>query len=427
MDMVSQVKFKVNEVFHEKNIERIAREVGFIKRARKIKPKQLLEKIISLNLQSPGSSLEDLALAMYKENIFISKQALHKKFNQNTVCFFQKILGELLQNALSEHQQHIAAFPFIKRIQVADSSEIKFNKILSNQFPQVRNQGAAIKLQAIIDAINNQVLSLDVRPSKEPDQSYKDYFLHIQAGDLMIADLGYFCLDSFYKIQLKNGFFLSRYYKQTHVYDEKTGEKIDLRAKLKKAKTNKIKLSISLGADKLPCRLVALRLPKKAYQKRLKHLEDKRRRDPDLQRSDDIFNRWTIFVTNLPKSVGPDSLRRLYSIRWQIELLFKIMKTSLHLRKIDSTNQYRTLVSVYTSLITMTLLSFIVTTIVDKEISLYKASKIFAQNITTFFLLLSRKICSIAWFKKILCKFALKESREKRLSTKHSLEILCYA
>lgn len=423
MDMVAQVMEKVNKVFDEQHLNELARETGFIIRKRKIDPKVFLEKIIFLRLEFPNSSLEDLVYEFNKSDTTISKQALHKKFNQAAVEFVKKVLDKLLQHAIGEQSIYLGAIPFVKNVQVIDSSEIRLNKALKDLFPQTRNQGAAIKLQALMNVVSNEILSLDVRPSKEPDQSYKEHIFHVQAGDLLMADLGYFCVDSFNAIQMKEGFFLSRYFKQTNLYDLNTDQQIDLRAMLNQMQNEKMELQIALGVSKFPCRLVAIKLTEEAYQQRLKNLEEKRRKDPRSKANQyDSLNQWTIFVTNLPLSVDADILLRLYSLRWQIELLFKMMKTFLNLRSADSVNQHRASISLYVSLIAMTLLSLVATTIVDKEISLYKASKVFIKNIRIFFNFINSKTCAISWFKTVLCKFALKESRPKRPSTKHSLE-----
>lgn len=425
MDILAQVMEKVNNLFDEKYLEGLAYETGFIKRKRKIDPKKFLEKVIFLRLESPNSSLEDLVYEFYKSATVISKQALSKKFNQSAVRFVEKILDQLLQQAMSEQTLYLEALSFVKNVYVVDSSEIRFNKALKDLFPQVRHQGAAVKLQATMEVLSNQIRSLEVCPSKEPDQGYKDHLVYVQAGDLLIGDLGYFCVDSFRDIQAKEGFFLSRYFKKAKLYDLDTGKGVNLRAILSSTQEEKIMLSLAIGASKLPCRLVAIKLPKAAYQQRLKNLVEKGRRDPrsKVAQGDDILNSWTIFVTNLPLSVKMDIFLPLYSLRWQIELLFKLMKTFLNLRNVDSGNQYRAGVSVYISLICMTLLSFIASTIVDKEISLYKASKVFIRNIRKIFHFISDKRETLSWFRDLLCKFALKDSRRKRPSTKCSLEV----
>jgi len=99
------------------------------------------------------------------------------------------------------------------------------------------------------------------------------------------------------------------------------------------------------------------------------------------------------------------------------------MKTFLNLRKVDDVNPDRASISVYISLIAMTLLSYVTMTILDNEISLYKASKTFSKCIRKFFDLMNeKKKCAITWLRNQIKKFALKESRLNRPSTMLSLE-----
>ena len=109
----------------------------------------------------------------------MGEQALHKKFNSSAVNFVHKVLEKLLDRTFNE-QSFLTSIPFVNEVQVIDSCEIKLNKKLNDIFPQTRNQGAALKVQSLINLVNNQVISLDVRPSKEPDQAYKDHLAYVQ-------------------------------------------------------------------------------------------------------------------------------------------------------------------------------------------------------------------------------------------------------
>jgi hypothetical protein len=424
MDIVTQVMQKVNDVFDETHLTQLAYETGFIKRKRKVEAKQFLENMLLLKLESPASSLEDLVYEFSKNNgRIISKQALHKKFNESALAFVKMVLNQLMEHTFRTSNTGLSAIPFVKQVQVIDSSEIRLHPTLKSLFPQVRNQGAAVKLQSLIGAVNHHIVSLEICPSKEPDQGYKKHIGHIQADDLLIGDLGYFCVDTFREVESQGGFFLSRYFKKTSLYDRKTQEPIDLRKHLSLSKGEKITLEVGLGITRLPCRLVALKLPEDAYQKRLKNLAEKRRKDPRTKKNDDdILNRWTILVTNLPLTIDAETLLRLYSLRWQVELFYKMAKTFLQLREIKDTHQQRALFTLHILLIALMLLSFVTITIVDKEISLYKSSKIFVKNIRIFMELVNnKKACAVSWLKELISRFALKESRAARPSTQLSL------
>ena len=315
------------------------------------------------------------------------------------------------------------AISFIRSVRVIDSTEVALSKKLKDEYPGIRNRSSTAKLQVLIDVMSTQILSFSTHKSTETDQGYRGHIEHIGNGDLLISDLGYFCIDTFKKIAIQGGYYLSRLFKKAKIYDINTNKEINLRSKLSKTTKTKIDMNIKLGKIKLPCRLVAIKLDEESYQKRLKNLAEKRRKDPRMKENvNDVLNGWTIFITNLPISVIPQRLLLLYSSRWQIELLFKAIKTFFCLRKIEKTNKASVNILLYVSMIALTLLTLCILTIKNKEISLYKACRIFAKNINEFIESLNDKSkCSISWMAGLLEEFALKETRTNRRSTKKLL------
>lgn len=202
-----------------------------------------------------------------------------------------------------------------------------------------------------------------------------------------------------------------------------TNKEIHLRRLLSHTIEAQIDFKIALGASRFPCRIVALRLPEEAYQKRLKVLAEKKRKDPRTKINlADELHRWTILVTNLPVQTTPLILLQIYSIRWQIELFFKMMKNFMNLREILSSNPHRANISLYASMIAIVLLSLIVMATKAEEVSLYKAGKIFAKHIREFIGHLNSKTkCAVYWMTTLFAHSALKESRPNRPSTRKSL------
>ena len=358
MDILKEITNKINEILQDEALDKIAQEVGFVRRKRKVTAKKFLENSMLLELSGTNSTLGDLSYEFYQSGCEISKQALHKKMNGKAILFFQKLLEQLLKQPCGKEKINMEAISFLNRIQVIDSSEIKLHKKLRKIFPQVRGQGAAVKLQALMAVSQESLLSLEICDSKAPDQGYKDHATYIQPGDLSIADLAYFCVETFQKIAINKGFYLSRYFKRARVYSEED-KPIDLRAVLGQTKENTVELSVHLGASKFPCPCVAIRLTEEAYYKRLQHIQRERRKNPKYKRQDDLLDQWTIFVTNLPASLDGSILLQIYSLRWQIELLFKMMKTFFRLRKIEHSNQYSAQISLYISLIATVLLCLV--------------------------------------------------------------------
>lgn len=121
---------------------------------------------------------------------------------------------------------------------------------LAEQFPGLRNQKAGIKLQTIMDVVTNSLT----------------------------------------------------------IYSDSKKVKFDFGQFLEKTKKSIVEKNILLGASKLPCRIVAIRLPPEAYQQRLKNLAEKNRKNGHKQKSNpSIWDEWTVFVTNLSSSAIPKS------------------------------------------------------------------------------------------------------------------------
>lgn len=416
--MIKEIAKKVNELFSEDKLDEIARATKFIERKRKISSKYFLENVILTVLGTPNSSLDDIAYEFYQNGEEVSKQALHKKFNGRGVEFFQEVLEQLLTQVKTKAIKPLSVMPFVKNIKVIDSTGIRLNKKLEHIFPQARHQGAAIKLQALMEVVNNQLLLLGVRQSNEVDQGYKEHIACIESGDLYIADLGYFDVGTFRKIMSLEAFYLSRYFKSCRVYSGINEEKIDIEKMLEQTIEDEICLDVLIGRSKLPSRFIAIRLTKEAYEKRQAHLARECKRAPRLkERDDNILNYWTLFVTNLPLS--GNELLQIYSLRWQIELLFKAMKTFLQIRKITVSNSYRALMSLHASLLAMVVVCLTIASVTKEEISLYKAGKIFVSKIRNFIMhFREKKWHAFLWLRKIFCKFALKETRANRPSTR---------
>ena len=88
-----------------------------------------------------------------------------------------------------------------------------------------------------------------------------------------------------------------------------------------------------MGAkEKLPCRLVAVKLPDHvAAEKRRKAKEDRDQRVNHNQEYMESLS-WVIFITNIdPQVWGPMEILKAYRVRWHIEIIFKGWKSHLNI------------------------------------------------------------------------------------------------
>ena len=106
----------------------------------------------------------------------------------------------------------------------------------------------------------------------------------------------------------------------------------------------------------------------------------------------------------------------LYAMRWQIELFFKMMRQLMKIRRRNNTNRYRAMMSIYASLIAITLLCSAVMMITDREISIYKAAKIFLVGICDFCdAMMKNDRKKMTRLRETIYRHAKRESRKNRL------------
>jgi hypothetical protein len=415
-----QVTEKVKQIFDDEWLTKIAKETGFIKRRRKIKAKMFLEKLLINQMQMPNMSLQELAAEVVEEGCRLKKQSLHQKLNYPGKEFLRMVLEKSLETSFTE-VNCLKGMDFIRSIDVIDSTQIPLLDCFEERYPKTQGKGAAIKVQACIEIMSNQVKSLEVRPAREPDQGYEGALDQIEAGTLQIGDLGYFSINRFKNIEEEGAFFLSRYFKSTHIYDHESQQLINFREKLKATQELTLEIKVKLGKDeKFPCRLIAVRLSKEAYEKRMRNFDrQQKRRAVKVGKKEDVLNEWNIFITNLPNIIKENQICDLYFLRWQVELFFKAIKSWFDLRSLNQSNVGRSAMFLYLSLISAVLLSLLIIPILERELSFYKAAKLWKRKIGEFFKLFKENAESaVSWLKGQLCLVTLKDSRPHRLSSK---------
>ena len=112
-------------------------------------------------------------------------------------------------------------------------------------------------------------------------------------------------------------------------------EKIDLHQRLKEHQ-EAFQFHAHLTKGGPVVRIVALPIPEDKWADILKRKQNaaRKRQSKKLDPRNKVFSRWTLLVTSLPERISMERIGALYTLRWQIEILFRDIKTSLDLRRI---------------------------------------------------------------------------------------------
>ncbi len=131
-------------------------------------------------------------------------------------------------------------------------------------------------------------------------------------------------------------------------------------------------ISVFLGAKAfLPCRLIIQRLPDEEVKKRKRRLTRchryaglprarAKKKGKTLSKEKLALCEWNLYVTNVDSLVFPKSVVSLvYSLRWQIELVFKAIKSHLGFELIAGKREARIGCQLYGRLIVLVLSLFL--------------------------------------------------------------------
>jgi len=297
-------------------------------------------------------SLENLAEDFQAEHgVTISKQGLDERFNPQSVAFLKMVLSHMLSTQIQNKLINPDKFLFTT-CRLRDSSRFG----LPDEYASIyKGYGGATKSASIIsiqhefDLLSGNQIDLQLTSGCRNDQQdSKESIDNVAKGDLLIRDLGYITT-TYLKSVIKNeAYFLNRIPSQVHVYDVKNQhKKIDFEKifkKMKKYNLPYIELDVTMGKKaKIPCRLIVFLNKESTYKSRLKRTtKNTKSIGCKVSKEQKTKSRLDIYITNTEKEmIKPENIKSIYSLRWQIELVFKTWKSLCKIDKIKKVKIHR--------------------------------------------------------------------------------------
>ena len=291
----------------------------------------------------------------------ISREGLHYRFNQNAVIFMRKCWQYLLSHlALTKvlTERTLANF---NRVLIFDSSSWDISAKLAAIFPG--SGGAASEASCKIQLnyeYKTATFSLDsIGPGNDNDQKHgKTLPKRLQKGDLALFDQGYFSMPALYEINRIGAFFLTRFLSSVLIYPTCDSDSpIDLLKLLRQIGQRCSALTAFIGQEKktrIPARLICLPVTQEiANTRRMRLKRNARKKGRTCSKKSLALCSWTLLLTNAPENILPcPAIFSLYRLRWQIELVFKQLKSVLGIHICNSSNESRLLCHLYGTLIT---------------------------------------------------------------------------
>lgn len=284
-------------------------------------------------------------LYMRTSGVVLARSSFHGRFSDALALLLKRLLDVAISSDTGRARRlHGVAKAFVEVLAI-DSSIVRVSEQMADDWPAAwsNHTKAAVKITAVTNVVGRNLKHVRFSPGSRHD-------VHLlKSGPwlknrLIVFDLGFFKAEIFKEIDTAGGYFLSRLRKKSNPVILKThtnGLQKAVGMKLKDAQAlatgNVVDADASMGY----------------IIKRLKHLHC-----TATFRVVAIFNRrektWHRYVTNAPpEKLSADNMTALYAARWEIELLFKELKSGYRLEDIITANPAANLCLIYSALLTL--------------------------------------------------------------------------
>jgi len=374
------------KLYNLNKIERMSEKYLFIRRKGKLSAKSFLNLCTFLGEDLCSASLSSLCAKLEaNEKISISPQALSKRFNKESVNFLKSVFHEMLnvQNEVLRSHGSLLKNNF-NRITVVDATSFKLDDKHQGDY---KGSGvkSSVKIQLQYDLLTGEFIHCDLKEGSYSDASYLETLQStIQKHDLILKDLGYLKALDLKTIDEKEAFYISRTKIVTVLYKKEDVTGYGKKGNLVKrewylpinikelveplAGGETIELDdIYIGnttKNRTKFRLILTKLTEECKLK--KEIRNKNSNDRYVTKVINK-NKWWLgincYMTNVPKEIlSKEKIYEIYSLRWQVEIMFKIWKSLFKIHEVKKAGLERIQCFIYGRLIMLLLTSSIVFT-----------------------------------------------------------------
>lgn len=348
----SEFQLFTDEILHHfssKELTALAKETKFVQRKSKFSARECIALCIWLQGKIGTASLNELCGKLAASTgVIMSAEALNQRFNRYMVDFLQKLFSRLLAQKVTSSLTSLTKYNDIfQRILVLDSTAFQIPDAFSETFPGTNC--TSLKFQLEYDLLSGQFLYTQYEAGSHHDiPTGTERAKQVLPGDLCLRDLGYFKSEDFKTIHKNKAYYLSRlranakvYFKNPHPSYRKNGRIIkkteyisisleELMNSFSQGESREIPDAYIGVKKKFPVRLLLCRLTKEQQAKRMAKIkEEERVRGIRYSEQTKRLTGLNAYITNLPTMIKKEEIHALYSLRWQIEILFKTWKSFL--------------------------------------------------------------------------------------------------
>lgn len=340
------------DLFPSQWLQATAKETGLVKRARKVNPVALFWVLVLSFGVGMQRTLASLKRSYEREgDIALSDSSWYDRFSPELVRFLKTCVVHGIEHlAATEHRHLSEKLKHFQDVLIQDSTIIRLHKMLAKRWPAARSRtvAAGVKVSVLVSAVANSMKSVSL--IGECTHDMKTMRIGPWVKDrILLVDLGFYKHHLFTRIAENGGFFVSRLKGTADPmivtqYGLCRGNSIDV-----------VGQHVSAVLPRLHRQVLDIEV----------EVPVKRRRYDGRQRKDDVrfrmvavFNKeesvYHLYLTNIPGDLlAPEDVASLYGARWEVELIFKELKSKYALDMIKTTNAMIVAALIWVALLTL--------------------------------------------------------------------------
>jgi IS4 transposase len=327
------------KLFSKEWLRNAAKETGLIKRERKIEAFVMLWTLVF----SFGAHLPRNLANMKRKYVKASKKEIaesswYMRFTPELVEFLKVCVTHAIEQLASEQNKVLSEkLAKFKDVLIQDSTIIRLHKSLAKKWPAARSKtvAAGVKVGMLVSAVANSPKSIGIYA--ETTNELKTLRMGPWIKDrILLIDLGFYKHQLFAKIKENGGYFVSRLKESAdpliiEVYNTCPGNSIDVKGKylseiLPKLKRQVLDVEVEI-----------------TFKVRNYNGKSKTKMDTEKFRLVAVYNKdeedYHVYLTNISKDdLTPEDVAKLYGARWDIELIFKELKSRYDLDVVNTRN-----------------------------------------------------------------------------------------
>jgi IS4 transposase len=346
----NHIRSSLTTLFPARRIRRLARECGAVKRRRKVDIVDLVMCLVLGFASGNQRSLTGIRRAYEKSTrTRIAPSAFYARFSRGLVLLLRELLLDTLKSTADSSAK--ATGRVLKKfgeVLVVDSTLIRLHSALGASYPAVRTNHtlATAKLCVVMNAVTRGAKSIKITHGRRHDVKTLVIGPWVRKK-LLIFDLAYFKGTLFHLIDKHDGFFLCRLKGRVDPFivesNRRDGRRFEGRTLAEaKARTRSdiVDFNVMMHYDH--------RRPIKP------HRDHRYIRLRVVGVWNEDYEQYHFYLTNIPVwKMKAEHVAAVYAARWEVELLFRELKSQYRLDQIPSKKKNVTEALIYAALLSL--------------------------------------------------------------------------